>query len=324
MSLRYILEKIGYKVGLNPQDSDERKVLLRFVNEAAPQVYSLSDMAGCLEEQYFQIQSNQTIALPEYVGQLRAMREADTQIALKLSQMRPRYNQFNWADEWRDWRIKGQFPLQTSVKNQSLLVLTVKAVENPPIEVTISGPIEGAARVSEIVIMDAMIKNTTNNFLDVAAITKSNRSAYNVIVSDVDGNQLSYIANDQLKALFQIVDISTAPWSPSPANPLCNWVEVLYKRTLPYLSDDGDEFPVPGYDDIVVYKSLQLWFEEQSNIQVALAYQMKCVQLIAQIHEDANRGTADTISMVANPHDEINPRVGFGRDYRWAYRINGR
>ena len=49
---------------------------------------------------------------PEYVGQIRAMRESFSHIAVKLSQMRPRYNQFNWPDEWRNWRIKGLFGLR--------------------------------------------------------------------------------------------------------------------------------------------------------------------------------------------------------------------
>ena len=74
MALNYILEQVGYKMGLDPSQSTQRSVLLRFVNTAAKELYHMSDMAGCYEEQYFKVNANQTIALPDYVGQIRALR----------------------------------------------------------------------------------------------------------------------------------------------------------------------------------------------------------------------------------------------------------
>jgi len=324
MALDYILTQLGYKMGKNPSLDGERKVLLRLIQEAARELYATSDMAGCYEEQYFKVFSNQTIAFPDYMGQIRAMREADTQIAIKLSQMRPRFNQFNWADEWRNWRQLGLQSLQVTLKNQSVLTLSVKAVENPPVTVNISGSSDGSANQTEKIVMDAISKNTVNQYNDVTSFAKTAVSYYNVILSDIDNNQISYIANNKLKASFQILDISTAPWVSTLASPLLGWVEVLYKKALPWFANDSDEFPAVGYDDVIVNGAMQLWNEEQNNAQGAIAYYQKKIQSLAAIHEDANRGTDDAISLMANPHDDINPRVGFGRDYRWAYRIQGR
>ena len=324
MSLQYILQQVGYKMGLNPSDSNQRAVILRFVNEATVELYQQSDMAGCLEEQYFCVNANQTISLPDYVGQIRAMREADSHIAIKLSQMRPRYNQFNWEGEWRNWRMKGFQPLQTSLTNQSSLVLTVAVVENPPVVVNISGSSADSSNISETVSMDALTKNTVNQYNDVRSFTKTTVNQYNVTLSDIDGNAISYIANDKLKALFQIVDISTSPWYPSTTSTTLGWVEVLYKKALTWMSNDNDEFPVTGYDNIIVNKVLQLWSEEKGDIQAAMAYMQKATISLAQIHEDANRGTEDVVSMCSHPHDDMHYRVGFGRDWRHAYRITGR
>jgi len=324
MALNYILNQVGLKTGQNPQDPSQRAVLLRFVNEAAIELYQTSDMAGCLEEQYFKVNSNQTISLPEYVGQIRAMREAETLIAIKLSQMRPRFNQIPWPDEYRTWRILGLQTLQTSLQNQSLLTLSVAQVETPPITVNVSGPSSNSSLISETVVMDAVSKSTVNVFNDVTALTKTAVSQFDVILSDIDGNQISHIANNKLKASFQIVDISTAPWFPAIASPLLGWVEVLYKKALPWFQNDNDEFPAVGYDNVLVNGCLQLWYEEQGNVQIAMSYYQKKIQSLAAIHEDANRGTDDVVSLVRNPHDDINPRVGFGRDWRWAYRIQGR
>lgn len=324
MALEYVLSQVGFKVGLSPSVDGDRKVLLRVVNEAAKELYQQSDMAGCLEEQYFKINSDQTISLPEYVGQLRAMREADSQIAIKLSQMRPRYNQFNWADGWRNWRLKGLQTLQNPLINEAQLILKVKAVETPNVSVTITGSVSGASRKSETVVMDSIEKQTTNAFTDIASITKSTYTEYDVIINDIDDNRLSFIPNNRLRAQFQVIDISTAPWLPNNINALLGWVEVLYKKALPQYSNDTDEFPAVGYDDVWVNKCLQLFYEEQGNAALAISYYQKATQSLAQIHEDANRGTDDMVAMVANPHDEINPRVGFGRDWRYAYRITGR
>lgn len=324
MALQYVLQQLGYKLGLNPADSGQRAVLLRFANSAAKELYQMSDMAGCLEEQYFKVNANQTVSLPEYVGQIRAMREAYSHIAIKLSQMRPRYNEFSWPDEWRDWRLKGMQPLQTTLKNQSQLIVSVKAVESTPVVVNLTGPIEGAASFSETITMDATSKTTSGTYFDVSAFTRNAIGQYDVVLSDIDGNQVSYIPNNKLRALFQIVDISTAPWYPANYNPLLAWVEVLYKKALPWYQNDNDEFPAPGYDDVWVAKCFQLNYEEQKDIQSATAWYQKAQQLLAQIHEDANRGTDDMVALCANPHDRMNHRTGFGRDWRYAYKITGR
>ena len=324
MALQYILQQVGYKAGLNPGDTGQRSVLLRFVNTSAKELWEMSDMSGSLMEQYFKVNANQEIALPDYVGSVRAMRQAWEHIALKLSQMRPRYNQFNWSDEWRNWRIKGLHTLQAALTNQSQLLLNVEAVETPPITVNVSGSSAGSSIISETVIMNATQVPTVNEYNDVTAFTKTAVSQFNVVMADIDGNQISYLANNKLKAQFQIIDVSSAPWFPPNVNPLLGWIEVLYKKALPWFQNDNDEFPAVGYDEVIITKCLQLYYEEQGNINLATAFYQKAQQMLAQIHENANRGTDDEVALVENPHDIINPRIGFGRDWRYAYRITGR
>jgi len=238
--------------------------------------------------------------------------------------MRPRYNQFNWEGEWKNWRLKGLQTLQTSLANQSSLIVSVAAVENPPVVINITGSAIGSSYVTESITMTSTNMTTVHQYLDVSSFTKTTVNGYDVTLLDIDANQISYIPNDELKASFQIVDISTSPWYPPNINPLLGWVEVLYKKALPQYSNDNQEFPAPGYDNIWVNKVLQLFFEEQGNVQAAMGYLQKANASLAQIHEDANRGTDDTVSLCAHPHDQMNHRVGFGRDWKYAYRITGR
>jgi tetratricopeptide (TPR) repeat protein len=281
-------------------------------------------MAGCLEEQCFQINGDQTISLPEYVGQLRAMRELDSQIAVQLSQMRPRYNQFNWEQEWRNWRLKGLQTLQTSIRNQSLLTASVLYVETPPIVITITGSNDDSSNIIETLTMDATSKTTVNTFNAVASIIKDRVNTYNVSIVDIDGRTLTKIPNNKLQCKYQIVDISLMPFFIQSTSPTNAWVEVLYKKALPWFQNDADEFPAIGYDNVWVNKALQLWAEEQGKAELAIGYYQKAMTLLAAIHEDANRGTADTVALVENEHDRMLHRIGFGRDWRFAYRISGR
>jgi hypothetical protein len=318
MSVKYILGQAGAKMGLNPNAQSSRLVLLRFLNEAARELYNQSDMPGCLLEQVFKVNGDQTISCPEYVGRIRGLREFNSQIPWSLNQMRPRYNKFNWQDMWRNIRFKNRQALMTTVTNQSVGVLTVPVVESPPVVVTVSGPTPTASELSEDITMSAVTAQTVNNFLDYTSVKKDRVNNYDITLSDIDAKVLTVIPNNMLTASYQIIDISLCPWLPTGLAPQEHYVELLYKKTLPYLSNDADEFPAQGYDDVIVNKMMQLWFEEQGKPDVAIAYDTKATRTLARETEEQNRATEDVVSMVSNPHDTLllKIRVARRRYYR--------
>ena len=161
MGLFYILEQFTRKLGLQVSDPTARALALKYINPAALELYNLSDMSGCLDEQLFKVNSNQEIAFPPYMGNLRAMRYASWYKGdIKLSQMRPNYNQFNWEQAWKNWRIKDTRTLEMSLQNQSQLIIQVPTVEDPPIVVNVSGPTLQAANATESITMTQTTMNT--------------------------------------------------------------------------------------------------------------------------------------------------------------------
>ena len=64
MSVQLILSLAGDKMGLNPSLASQRAVLLRFLNEAAEELYDQSDPIGSLAEQVFKVNGDQTISCP--------------------------------------------------------------------------------------------------------------------------------------------------------------------------------------------------------------------------------------------------------------------
>lgn len=319
MPLGRILYLVGSKMGLDSSQLSQRETMLRFVNEATMELYSQFDPPGSLMEQVVKVNGDQTCSLMNYVGQVRAIREAASMQVWHINQLRPRYNEFNWKDMWRNYRLKDKQALQATVTNQSAGVLTVTGIEIPPIVVTLTGPIIGATSIQETVTMDAVSKNTVNNFTDYTAVSKDRVNNYDVVLSDVDGKLLTTIPNNELFAEYQILDVSSCPWLPQNTSRLDNYVEILFKKKLTYLFNDNDTFPAYNdYDYTIVNKVMQLWAEEQGKGDIAIAYDQKANRTNARINEDYNRATEDEISLRCNPHDTMLKRIGTGLRRRYS------
>lgn len=319
MSVGYILQIAGGKFGLNPEDVGQRQTLLRFLNEAAIEFYAQADVQ--LWEQVFKVNGDQTISLPYYIGELRAVREFNSYIPWHINRLRPRYNINNWQEIWRNWRIKGTQALQVSVRNEAQLVITVSEVEDPPVTISIAGPTDTASNATEDIVMDAVSKSSVNNYNDVTLLRKDRVNNFDVIVSDIDGLQISHIPNDMLEASYLIVDVSTLPWSTQAPSKQSHYVEVLYKKVLPWLYRDNDEFPAKGYDFAIVNKMVQLWKEEQDKPEAALLYDAKASRSMARIKADQNAATEDVVSFQINGYDTLLARLRSNRPGRQTASI---
>lgn len=319
MSVGYILQRAGDKIGLNPKDSSQRAQLLKYANEGARELYQQADPPGSLWEWVMKVNGDQTISMPSFLGELRGVREVYSLEPWHTNQMKPRYMQFNWKDLWRNWRIKSTQALQATVTNQSVGVITVAFVENPPVVVTVTGPTAYANNAVEVITMNNITKYTTNQFLDYKSFTKDRVNSVDVVLSDVDGKHLSTIPNDQLYAQYEIIDVSALPWLPQSTSTISNWVEVLYKKKLPWFFYDSDEYPVFGCDDILVDKILQLYSEEKGAVDAAVAYDTKATRTLARMIENQTRETEDHIALSANPHDTVLPRIGGTNRRRYGW-----
>lgn len=321
--LGYVLRQVGAKMGLNPSQPSDRQVLLRLANEAAEELYDQFDPSGALMEESFKVNGDQTISVPYYVGEIRAVREMASQVPWKLNQMRPRYNEFNWQDQWRNIRLRNTQALMATVTNQSVGTITVSVVETPPIVVTVSGPTESAVNAHESIVMDGLVKNTVNQYNDYTLVSKDRVNNCNVTLTDADGMLLTIIPNNRLETSYQIYDVSLCPWLQNSGSSQDHYVEILFKKSLPWYENDSDEFPAQKYDNVWVNKILQLWAEEQGDAETAVMWDGKATRSAARKKENRNEATEDQVSVVSNPHDSLLPRIrtGVGRHryYRGRY-----
>ncbi len=288
MSLGYILRRVASDTGItNPDENTEQKaLLLDLINEAAEEVYESKDLPISLKELYLRANSNKEIALPPFVGELRGIRQSDDyRLDWKLHDIRPRYQNEAWNNLWYNWRIKGYSPYQTEIENAAPGLIIVPIADST-IKVTLTGETSNSNRAVETVILSSVSIPWTKSFLDFNSIKKNKVTDYNITLLDGDGNELAVIYADQKESRYIIVDISLYP-NLSSCSDGSYIMEVLYKPRLPRLERDDDEFPVDGFDSIIILKAKQLIAEDRpGSEQRALMAYTKVQEKIKKKTED--------------------------------------
>lgn len=297
MSLAYIIREVSGPIGLTDLElnASQRSWLISKINAAAEEVYESDDLPGCLREAYILVTPNSEIALPEFVGRLRAVREAFLKRPYTLQDMRPRYHVSNWANEWNKFVYKGTSAIKFDVVNAAPPVATI-SVANENLTLTIVGSTIDSNRTSETVTMDAVSKSFTKSFISYESIEKNILGDYNITIKDSQGNELAVIFNDQLKSHYELYDISAYPWGGNCVGNQ-NVVEILYKLPLKQLANDSDNFPIDGFDNIIVNKTLQLIAETQEGKEErAILANAKTAQLTRQKIEDRSGQTEKVLN----------------------------
>jgi hypothetical protein len=253
-----------------------------------------------LRELYLRTESDTELALPHFVGELRAVREQESRIPWNLLDLRPRYHVANWKHEWNNWRIKGTSPLQLGITVATPPIAKI-AVADDDLEVTILGSTTSQARVKETVTMDDTEKEFTKAFTDIFSITKNILGDHNVTIEDSEENELSVIPNDVLESRYVIVDISQYPYTTTVVDSDCYIMEVLYKMKLKRMENLDDVFPVEGFDNVIILKARQLLAEGQEGKEErALLMDSKATRLIDRKTEHKEGTTTKHINFKRN------------------------
>lgn len=261
-------------------------------------------MVGSLVEDSFYVQGNKTIALPSNVSSIRAVREKESKYPWNLSNLTERYAYNNLEQDDRTWRIKGYEPFKvTPTSFASMKATATQAMTD--ISLTVIGTRSDASRFVETVDMDATSNTFSTTFTAIESIIKSDICTYDISIKESDDTVVAIIPNNEKESQYLIVDVSEFPWESTAAQDDEHTLEVVYKKKLPYLSKDSDEFPADGYDNIIVNKVMQLYMEEQGKIEEAMLYDKKASRSMGRRNSDLQRGQRQKIRFDKHPHDKL-------------------
>ena len=331
MSVEYVLDRFGKKVGMLPSDTSQRALLLDYLNEAAQELYEQSDMPGSLEEAEFYVQGDKTVALPADVYTVRSIREkAGGNAMWDTEPLTARYRENNWDTNHSKFRVKGYSPLKVSLptaiteaanSTDKLVVRTYGITTiSDDYEVVIKTPYSEAFLVSVtgISAVTSAVSSAT------ATLVPSNNVAITDIISfartleptatsglvqliDHADNSIVYaeIPSNRMESRYLIVDVSEFPFSSSAAEDDSHTLQILYKKALPRLQNDTDEFPAVGYDNILVSKCMELFLEEQGKIEEAILHDRKASRSLARRQADLERGQEQKVVFKRHNHDKL-------------------
>lgn len=314
MSLRNILADVAADIGLPTGNATEKAWLIARVNDAAQELHQSRDLAGSIFEQLFQFDvENQQVALPAYVGSIRAVRSYATRDRIDYHDMRPRYQSQGWTEPYLAWREKGKSPLFRDIINASLAVLTIPYAETVAFDVSVTGSTEQSARISEVVTFAPgdVSKNTLNAWITIESFTNADPHLYDVTMADVDGRILSRLGNSEPRALYTLVQVQDYVSASDATGQVAANVEVLYKRAFRPFVNDNDEFICPGYDKAIVWKTLEHLLSKKDPARAAQA-QSKAMELVMSKGRDVESGVQKSIDFA--PSGGLGP---LGRNRQW-------
>ena len=330
MSVEYILDRFGKKVGMLPSDTSQRALLLDYLNEAAQELYEQSDMPGSLEEAEFYVQGDKTVAMPADVYAIRAAREkSGSNAEWETEPLVARYRENNWETNHNKFRIKGYSPLKVSLptsitdaanSTDKLVVraygitttdddyeVVVKTPYSEALLVSVAGPAVADATASTNVTLAPSNNVTVKDIISFARTNKPTATVGVVQLIDYADNNIVYaeIPSNRMESRYLIVDVSEFPFSSSAAEDDSHTLQVLYKKTLTRLQNDTDEFPAPGYDNILVSKCMELFLEEQGKLEEAILHDRKATRSLARRQADLERGQEQKIVFKRHNHDKL-------------------
>ncbi len=306
MSLGYILEEVSREMGINLSDTRERARLVAHVNKAAKEIYALPDaqLPVQLKEVFVRVTANKELALPPFVGEMRAIRSGCTDYCTdkwELRTMLPRYNKAEWEQQWKNWRHKGYRPVAIEWLNTAPGTITYPVADSSVI-VTIQGETENSQNAIDNVTLSATSTSWTKTFSEIKRISKNKVTSYDVVLTDAEGNEFAIIYADQLEARYLLVDVSQYPTNNCCACSDGTYImEVLYKPYLPVMYNDEDFFPVDGFDDILALATIQLLTEkEEGKEQRAMLMHEKKKMLIRNQAQDKTGNLQKRITFKGN------------------------
>tara|TARA_R100000234_G_scaffold45652_1_gene27292 strand:+ start:66 stop:1139 length:1074 start_codon:yes stop_codon:yes gene_type:complete len=347
MSVEYILDRFGKKVGMLPSDDNQRSLLLDYLNEAAQELYEQSDMPGSLEEAEFYVQGDKTIAMPADVYAIRGIREKSGGNDVWESEpMTARYRENSWETDHNKFRIKGYSALQRSLpttitgagsnanklsyrlygpntsKDTIVIVANMNDLYDEEVKVSASG--RDVANNSGYVTLS--FSGSSNPIKDIKSFSRtrplgatgSYTNPVTGITGEVAGHGLAQLVDytdnsivyaeikpGQEESRYLIVDVSEFPFSSSAAQDDQHTLQVLYKKTLPIMRNDRDEFPAPGYDNILVSKCMELFLEEQGKLEEAILHDRKASRSLARRQADLERSQEQKVVFKRHNHDKL-------------------
>ena len=257
-----VLNRVAGDSGLDAVQ--QRTKLLKLLNNAQREIRNELDSNTLLREVSVVVLPNNIVALPPMIGDIRGIRQHNTELLVPLQSQVPRYSENTLAYKWRNWRDMGESPYHTTPVNIDQLTFESSVLEDAVI--VVNGKTNVAANAVESVTLDASPKSTTGLF-DPALVSVSSVSVRTADITVKDGTdaEIAVLYNNESKTRYKLIDVSELPW-PLDTDLGESLIDVLYVMPYRELTNDTDIFPAGDiYDEAWYCRAMSLFYRPLAN-----------------------------------------------------------
>jgi len=279
----------------------ERLSIVEKINDACREIWDSTDLMESTDEKIFDINvDSQTVTLPHFCENIRKMRYFDGRQTINIDDQRNRYNDSPSNELWPfKCRLKKRSPLVRDIDNFTRLKFTLALAESSDFTISISGQTTNSSKSNEVINVPAgtLTFESAFDYVNVTNIVKSRVTTYDILVSDGNDTQLSFIPNNLLLCKYIVIQLIDQVDTTNYAS--FSSVEAHYKLKYEPMYNDYDEFAFGDkYDMAVVWKFLE---QNKNSYIEAAAAQVKCSQVINQIRENEEVGIKRKINFSKQP-----------------------
>ena len=296
-----------------------RASLVDYYNAASRIFHAELEANKMFREVTLVVPPDSIISLPSYIGEIRGIRVHTTEMIVPLQSLNvPRYTNSTLLYKIKNWRDLGEQPVLTNLTVVGPLTLSANSIEAVPAVVKIRGQTSGAASIEEAVTLGLTTATTSNAFgPQIFNIASFSVRTNDITVSDMNGNVLAVLGNNQQKTRYKIIDVSQIFWPASDTVGGDSFIDVLYKVPFNPCYNDTDSFAGgDDYDEAIYHMILHLNFIAQGGKdQQAAAELVRATQLLKAVKDGVEQGIHKKLNWGRNKY--------YGIFTRGRHRLSG-
>jgi len=256
MNLQELITRLARETGLKV--ANDQQTLVDLINDAARELYEQTDLPRSLMEQTIQVSNTNTtqrITLPAHMAEVRGIRDYNRSVT--LHDLRPRYHNYPWP-KGNLYTFRMCEDAATSYSWDNAIAVTIAPFDDD-VTISITGSTDEAAQYTATFSRTGVAP--TIDWTDIFSVSKSARTAADIVLTDPDGVEVSRILNFQSAARYiqiELLERPQTPLSPAVLQP-GRILDVLYKPYYRPLFVFTDVFQIQGYDYAIINKALELF-----------------------------------------------------------------
>ena len=254
-----ILTRMASDTGLDAVQ--QRSTIARYINGAKKEIHQRLECNKMYREITFVVPANKVVSLPFYVGELRGVKQHDSELITKVTTMSvPRFTKSTKEYIVNKWTELGDSPVHTNLTSVGPLTFVSSNIDN--VTIAINGETDSAQVLEEKLLLDATEVTSVNLFgPTINAIACFSERTGDIIVKDSDDNEIAILYNQQNKTRYKLIDVSQCGFSQNISDSSSTLMDVLYKFPYSDFKNDTDSFvSSDDYDDVLYHYSMYLYY----------------------------------------------------------------